>query len=212
MLFLAATAFNINQGVALTPPMILFLLIFVTASGVVIIAVDPGDPDVMHRPPRDPKLPITNGRAIREWLLYAVVLFAAALVPLVAGPDEPSVDRASASMTMTFVVMGLGTVLNALTNRREPASGLAAPLLTGVLIGLAPVTLIVLATQLPTLQAGLRTTALTGGQWLTCIGLALVLPVVVEARKWLLRRRAPTTVVTDARAIAPAHAVADLVR
>jgi Ca2+-transporting ATPase len=115
-------------------------------------------------------------------------------------------------MTMTFVVMGLGTVLNALTNRREPASGLAAPLLTGVLIGLAPVTLIVLATQLPTLQAGLRTTALTGGQWLTCIGLALVLPVVVEARKWLLRRRAPTTVVTDVRAIAPAHAVADLVR
>jgi Ca2+-transporting ATPase len=212
LLFVAATTFNINQGVALTPPMILFLLIFVTASGVVIIAVDPGDPDVMHRPPRDPKLPITNGRAIRAWLLYAVVLFAAALVPLVAGPDEPSVDRASASMTMTFVVMGLGTVLNALTNRREPASGLAAPLLTGVLIGLAPVTLIVLATQLPTLQAGLRTTALTGGQWLTCIGLALVLPVVVEARKWLLRRRAPTTVVTDARAIAPAHAVADLVR
>ena len=27
-------------------------------------------------------------------------------------------------MTMTFVVMGLGTIFNALTNRREPASGL----------------------------------------------------------------------------------------
>jgi Ca2+-transporting ATPase len=135
-------------------------------------------------------------------------LFVAALVPLVAGPDEPSTDRASASMTMTFVVMGLGTVLNALTNRREPTSGLAAPVLTAGLIGLVPVTLIVLATQLPTLQAGLLTTALTGGQWLACLGLAVVLPAVVETRKWLLRRRTPPTVVTDARAVAPAHAVA----
>ena len=31
------------------------------------------------------------------WILYGAVLFLAALVPLVAGPDQPSVDRASAS-------------------------------------------------------------------------------------------------------------------
>ena len=49
MLFVAATAFNINQGVALTPSMVLYLLFFVTVAGVVVIAVDPGDPDVMHR-------------------------------------------------------------------------------------------------------------------------------------------------------------------
>ena len=57
MLFLAATAFNINQGVALTPTMVLYLLFFATAAGVVVITVDPGDPDVMNRPPRDPKHP-----------------------------------------------------------------------------------------------------------------------------------------------------------
>ena len=51
MLFVAATAFNINQGVALTPTMVLYLLFFATVAGVVIITVDPGDPDVMHRPP-----------------------------------------------------------------------------------------------------------------------------------------------------------------
>ena len=54
LLFLAATVFDINQGVAMTPSMVLFLLFFATAVGVIIIAVDPGDPDVMHRPPRDP--------------------------------------------------------------------------------------------------------------------------------------------------------------
>ena len=139
MLFVAATAFNINQGVALTPSMVLYLLFFVTVAGVVVIAVDPGDPDVMHRPPRDPKVPITNRTAVLFWLLYAVVLFLAALTPLVAGPDQPSPDRPSASMTMTFVVMGLGTVFNALTNRRDPASGLTPPILQAVAISVVPV-------------------------------------------------------------------------
>ena len=127
MLFIAATAFNINQGVALTPTMVLYLLFFATVAGVVVITVDPGDPDVMNRPPRDPKIPITNRSAILFWILYGAVLFLAALVPLVAGPDTPTIDHASASMTMTFAVMGLGTVFNALTNRRDPTSGLPRP-------------------------------------------------------------------------------------
>ena len=88
-LFLAATAFDVNHGVALTPLMVLYLLVFVTASGVVVIAVDPGAPDVMHRPPRDPSLPITNRRAVTLWVVYAATLFIAAMIPLVAGPDDP---------------------------------------------------------------------------------------------------------------------------
>ena len=44
LLFIVATAFNINEGVALTPAMVFYLLFFVTAAGVVVIAVDPGRP------------------------------------------------------------------------------------------------------------------------------------------------------------------------
>ncbi len=210
MLFVAATAFNINQGVALTPSMVLFLLFFVTSSGVVIIAVDPGDPDVMSRPPRDPKLPITNRTAVIFWVLYAAVLFLAALTPLVAGPDEPSVDRASVSMTMTFVVMGLGTVFNAVTNRRDPTSGLSAPLLKALAIALVPIALLVLATQLPGLQAGLMTVSLSGMQWLASIGLALLLPLVIEVSKWIRRRRLPQVTEVDAQhAVSPARALTE---
>ena len=156
-----------------------------------MIAVDPGAPDVMHRPPRDPKLTITNRAAVTLWVVYAVTLFVAALIPLVAGPDDPSIDVPTASLTMTFVVMGLGTVFNALTNRRDPASGLSSPLLKALAISLVPVTLIVLATELPGLQKGLLTTSLTGKEWLACFGLAALLPLVVETGKWLRRRRAP---------------------
>jgi P-type Ca2+ transporter type 2C len=95
-------------------------------------------------------------------------------------------------MTMTFVVMGLGTVFNALTNRRDPASGLSAPILKAAAISVVPVVMIVLATQLPTLASGLLTQALTGREWLACLGLALLLPVVIEANKWIERRRLAT--------------------
>jgi Ca2+-transporting ATPase len=191
LLFVVATAFNLNHGVALTPSMVLYLLFFVTAVGVVVIAVDPGDPDVMHRPPRDPSVPITNRGAIASWLLYATVLFVAALIPLVAGPDTPSPNRPSASLTMTFVVMGLGTVFNALTNRRDPASGLEAPVLKALAISAFSVVMLILATQLPALQSGLLTQALSGREWLACVGLALLLPVVIEGNKWIRRRAVP---------------------
>jgi Ca2+-transporting ATPase len=187
--------------------MVLYLLVFVTASGVVIIALDRGDPDVMHRPPRDPKLPITNRAAVIFWIVYGSVLAAGAFVPLVAGPDDPSTSHATASLTMTFVVMGLGTVFNALTNRRDPASGLVPPILTALGVAVVPVAMIFLATQLPSLQRGMLTAPLTGPQWLAAIGLALALPVVIEVGKLVRRRRAPAPAPLDvARAIAPARA------
>ena len=199
-LFLSATVLNINEGVALTPPMVLYLLFFATAVGVAIIAVDPGDPDVMHRPPRDPKVPITNRNAVITWIIYAGVLFLVALVPLIAGPDEPSSTHPSISLTMTFVVMGLGTAMNAIANRRDPGSGLEAPVVKGLVIATVPVMMLFLATQLPSLQQALLTTSLTAQQWLQCALLAAALPTVVEINKAVRRHRsAPASAPVDVR-------------
>jgi P-type Ca2+ transporter type 2C len=204
MLFVAATIFNVNEGVALTPSMILYLLFFVTVVGVVVIAIDPGDPDVMQRPPRDPNIPITYRTAVITWIVYGAVLFIAAFIPLVAGPDKPNTHHGTTSLTMTFVVMGLGTVFNALTNRRDPTSGLTPPILTALGVSLIGVLMIFLATQLPSLQKGLLTVPLTAPQWLASICLALILPIVVEGNKWIRRRRAPRAAVLDPReAVAP---------
>jgi len=75
-------------------------------------------------------------------------------------------------------------------------------------VAIVPVTMIVLATELPGLQKGLLTTSLTGREWVACFGLAALLPVVIEASKWFRRRRAPEAAVTDlTRAVAPARAV-----
>jgi Ca2+-transporting ATPase len=128
----------------------------------------------------------------------------------VAGPDEPRVDGPSAAMTMTFVVMGLGTVGNALTNRRDPASGLTAPILKAAAIGLIPVVLLVVATRVDFLQHSLHTQPLTGPQWLACLGLALALPVVVEVLKAVRRARVPRVAAIDPqRAVTPARSRTD---
>ena len=208
LLFLAATAFNINHGVALTPLMVLYLLVFVTASGVVVIAVDPGDsgrdaPPAARPQPADhqPAGDHAVGRLRRHPVHRR-------LIPLVAGPDDPRTDVASASLTMTFVVMGLGTIFNALTNRRDPASGLDPPLLKALAISLFPLAMVVLATELPGFQKGLLTTSLTGHEWLACFGLAALLPLVIETSKFLRRRAAPEISTLDARrAVTPGRAV-----
>jgi Ca2+-transporting ATPase len=199
LLFVAATAFNINDGVAMTPLMVLYLLFFVTVAGVIVIAVDPGDPDVMSRPPRDPKLPIANRAAITSWVIYAAVLFVAAFLPLVIGPDDPKVNEPSVSLTMTFAVMGFGTIFNAIANRRDPGSGLGPPILKALLISAVAAFMIAIATELPGLQKGLLTTELSGRQWFACVGLAALLPIVIEGRKWLHRRATPDDEVLDVR-------------
>jgi Ca2+-transporting ATPase len=92
---------------------------------------------------------------------------------------------------MTFVVMGLGTVFNAIANRRDPASGFGPPILKALVIALIPLAMLFLGTQLPTLQQALLTTTLSPSQWLICAGLAALLPVVIEISKAIRRRRAP---------------------
>jgi Ca2+-transporting ATPase len=191
LIFLAATAFDINSGVAMTPLMVLFLNFFIAVFPVIVILLDPGDPGVMKLPPRDPNVPITNRTAVIRWVLYGTSLALAGLVPLVLGPDTPSVDEPSASMTMCFVVVGLGTVFSGLVMRRDPTTGLAPPVLDAIKYLAIPTGLVVLATELAFLQRGLLTQPLTGLQWLASIGLALVLPIVVEIDKWIRRRRLP---------------------
>jgi Ca2+-transporting ATPase len=208
LLFVTATLFNINSGVAMTPLMVLFLNFFVAIFPVVVIMLDPADPAIMRRPPRDPKVPVTNLPAVTRWVGYGAVLFVAALIPLIAGPDEPSVDAASASMTMCYVVVGLGTIFSGLVMRRDPTSGLTQPILSAVKWLTIPAGLLVLSTELDFLQHGLLTQSLSGLQWLACIGLALVLPAVVEADKWIRRRRLhpPAPVLVEA-AVSPVRAL-----
>jgi Ca2+-transporting ATPase len=189
-MFLAAAVFNVNSGVALMPMMALFLNFFVAIFPVAAIMTDVADPNVMKEKPRDPSVPIFNRRTGPRWIFYGVVLAAASLAPLAWGPDEPTIDAPSVSMTMAFAVMGISTAISGLVMRHDRTFAITQPLLrfTGILaIGAF---LMVLATELDVLQRWLKTVPLTAPQWGVVLGLALVMPVVVEADKAIQRLRA----------------------
>ncbi len=187
LLFLVASILDINSGMPLTPLMVLYLNFFVAGLPIVMIMLDPTPDDIMTRPPRNTKEGITNGRAIGEWLLYGVVLFAITLAALLLAPGTMSADEPNVPVTMAFAVMGLGTVLSGLVMRRSPGSGLAAPVAGALKILLIPAGLTVIGVQWSGLGDLLGTVPLSGDQWIRAVGWSLVLPVVVELYK-LVRR------------------------
>lgn len=193
LLFLVASIFDINDGVALTPLMVLFQNFFVTMFPVIVIMHDPSAPNLMNKPPRDPGVPITNPPAVLRWIFYGTVEFAVTLAALFLAPREMSSTIANTPMTMAFVVMSLGSILGGLAMRRDPETGFAPPILSAVKVLAIPTIITVLAVELGFLQALLMTMSLTGGQWLTCIGLSVLVPIVIEAEKSIRRFRAPAT-------------------
>jgi Ca2+-transporting ATPase len=188
-LFLAAALFNVNNGVALMPMMALFLNFFVAIFPVAAIMTDVADPTVMQEKPRDPSVPIFSKRTGPRWIFYGLVLAAASLAPLAWGPDEPSIDGPSVSMTMAFAVMGMSTAISGLVMRHDRRFALAQPLLRFAGILAIGAVLIVFATELDVLQRWLKTVPLTAPQWGVVLGLALVMPLAVEVDKAIQRLR-----------------------
>ena len=194
LLFTAVSIAGINDGVALTPAMALFLNFMISIFPVWVTVIEPLGADIMAQPPRDPTVTIANSNAVRQWLLYGVTLFLASLVPLVFGPDDLSPDGPSAAMTMAFVVMSLGTIVSGLVMRRPLISGFEAPISRALSILSIPLAFTILGTELGFMQRFLTTQSLNGNQWLASIALAAIVGVVVEVDKWMRRRAVPHAV------------------
>lgn len=189
LLFLVASLFDINDGVPLTPIMILFLNFFVSIFPVIVILLDPVPDGIMLKPPRDPKKTIANGGAVTLWFVYGGLLFLMTLVPLLMFPDQLSSTEPNAPVTMTFVVAAFGAILGGLAMRRDPETGLTPPILAAVKWLSIPLVLTVAAVEIGFLQRLIGTTSLSGTEWLICLGLALVVPIFIEGEKWVRRTR-----------------------
>lgn len=188
-MFLIATAFNINEGVAMLPLQVLFLNFVIAVIPVIIISTDPPDPAVMKLPPRDPKARIMDRVSGPRWVILGVLLGALCITAILIAPGPGAIDAASTPITMGFVVMGLGTALAGFTMHRTPGSSFAAPLLRPLGLSLLAGFIMLLTTELGFLQQWLDTVPLTGGQWLVCVGLSLVFAIAVELDKVWQRHR-----------------------
>jgi Ca2+-transporting ATPase len=189
-MFVLATLFNVNAGVALLPLQVLFLNFTLAIIPVIIITLDEPEPGLMDLPPRDPQEQIFNRTTGVRWIGLGLLLGLLSLAPLVLGPDAPSAEVATTSVTMAFAVMGLATGAAGFVMRKTTASAFARPTVLPALLTASGVLITVAATEVGFLQEWLVTTSLTGGQWLVCVGLALLWAAVVEVEKAVRRRRA----------------------
>jgi Ca2+-transporting ATPase len=192
-LMVYASLLNLNGGIALFPMQLLFCKFFVIIMVVIGIIVDVGDPDVMRRPPRPPGTKIvTRPQGIR-WFVTGFVIAASALGVLEWGPGDPSTEHATVSMSMAFAVVALSAVNVGALMRREreaPWTSPVFPFFTWIIVGWL---LTWAGVELAMLQRLLETTSLTGGQWLTVIGLSAIAPAVVALDRWMSRRHATSS-------------------
>jgi Ca2+-transporting ATPase len=188
-LMLLATIFDINGGVALFPMMLLFCKLFVVVTVVIAIIVDVRDPGVMQRPPRKPGTRISNRPQIVRWLISGFLVAVSALAVLQFGPDTPSTEHASVSMTMAFAIVAFSAVNVGLVLRRERQAPWASPIfpyLGWIILGWL---LTWAAVELSMFQRLLLTTSLTGAQWMVVLGLSLLAPAFVAIDKAIQLRR-----------------------
>lgn len=143
----------------------------------------------MQKPPRDPKKTIANPLAVAQWLFYGLLIFLTALLPLLLFADQASSTEPNVPVTMTFAVAALGSIFAGLVTRRDPESGLEPPILAAIKWLSIPLVLTIATVELGFLQNIVGTTSLDGRQWLLVLGLALIVPVVIELEKWIRRTR-----------------------
>lgn len=189
-LFLLATIFNINSGVAMLPTQVIFLNFFVSIFPVVAILLAPMSPSIMQAKPRDPKERIANRSAVIRWIIFGLILAVSALIAILGAPGELSIDSASVPITMGFAVIGFGTAWSSLVFRPGNAPAWERPVFKTLLFTFSPMALVVLATELGFLQRLLDTLPLSGGQWMVCLLLSLPYAIAVEIDKIFRRRSA----------------------
>jgi Ca2+-transporting ATPase len=171
----------------LLPLQILWLNMVTDTFPALALAVEPGDPDVMRRPPRDPREAILSAAFVRSVATYAALITASAL-----GAFAWTLGQAPArAATVCFLTLGFAQVFH-LGNARSshhvlsPARVVANPFAIGAV--LLTIVLQIGAVTLPGLAAALQTTALDWRDWGVVFACALVPAVAGQALK--LRRAA----------------------
>src|SRR5829696_1730577 len=199
MTFLAASILNIASGIPFLPMQTLWLNF--TTQVFQAVGLGYGEPSegLMKRRPRKPERPILT-RADTWWFVIAGLVMAAATLGVVAGAEDAQGEGLARTMGLTtFAIANLAFSFTARDERRSVFSLETISDRTFLLASLMSVVAIVLATELQFFHRILDTVALSGDQWLICIGAGLTIVVASEIRKLLLRRDAPTTAVSRPR-------------
>ena len=166
----------------LSPLQLLWLNMVTDTFPALALAIEPGDVDVMQRPPRDPQDAILSREFLARVLGYGALITLSTLAAFIWALRY-SPDDASTIAFMTLALAQIGHLGNARSRRAvlRVSRALANPF--AVLgAGLAVLLQVAAATFAP-LSRVLQVTALNPTDWLVVIGLAAIPAVVGQVLK-----------------------------
>ena len=174
----------------LLPLQILWLNLVTDTFPALALALEPAEPDVMRRPPRDPDEAILSPRFVKAMAWYAGLITLATLAAYLWSLESTTPERA---VTIAFMTLALAQLFH-LGNARSRGSVLTWRRITANPWALGAVPLVIVlqlaAVYWPPLVAVLRTVPLSPGDWLVVTGLSVVPAVVGQVAELVQERRA----------------------
>jgi Ca2+-transporting ATPase len=186
---LIGSATLLGLPLPLTAVQILYVNLATDGLPALALAVDPPEPDLMQRPPRDPRSGIFSRPVVA--LILAGGIWSAAVNLGIFIWARASGRGTAEAMTMTFVLLVLIQFFKAYNFRSDHRSILDRPFANrwlNVAI-LWEMVLLLLIVYLPPLQVPFATFSLTHIDWLIVTALAVSVVPVLEGVKWWVRRR-----------------------
>jgi Ca2+-transporting ATPase len=185
--FLAASIFNIAEGIPLRPLQTLWVSFTMLSIQSVGLGYSKPAAGLMERPPLPPGRPILT-RGLIVWLAFAGLLMAAGTLSVIGWADQA--HGLVIARTMGMVTFALFILFFAIESKDERDSAFSLRTFsdrTFVITTSSSFVLLVLSTVLGIFQAVMRTVGLDVRQWLICIAAALLIMVAAEIRKAVLR-------------------------
>jgi len=190
MIIFLATLFG--WPVPLTAIQLLWLNLVTDGAPALALGTEPGDPDIMDRPPRPTNEPIINkfmqtGILVQTIAITAVTLGAFAIGRFV---DPEHIEFAE---TMAFVTLSVSELFRAYTARSEFYPLLKIGLFKNKLMNwavLGSLALIMMVLYIPFFQPIFNTAPLGIEQWLEILPLVLIPSVAAELTKSFIRKKA----------------------
>jgi Ca2+-transporting ATPase len=186
-----------EEGTALVVPLlatqILWVNLLTDAGPALALGVEPADPDVMLRPPRDPTTGVLPGRMWVDILLVGAVMAAATLFVMDWALPGGLVTRGASGVrhaqSLAFTTLVAAQLFNAFNSRSGDRSAFHRPFANRWLWGATGLSLLlqVVVLYVPFLQRAFHTVPLGLGDWLLCTAAASAVLWAVELRKLVTR-------------------------
>lgn len=174
----------------LLPLQILWLNLVTDTFPALALALEPAEPDVMRRPPREPDAAILSHRFLRAMAWYASLITAATLLAYAWALGDGGEGRAGTVAFMTLALAQLFHLGNA--RSREPVLAWRRVVANPWALGAVPlvVSLQLATVYWPALASVLGTVRLEAEDWIAIVPLALAPALVGQLTRSLQARRA----------------------